>query len=281
MACQRQDNEKRNTWHMKLLYIFLVLISLLLFWFLYIEYNWYSETIEEKRTRFGKNVNLALIETGRWLMHSSKYDTTEHIATIDEEISAEQIHERLAKAFEMYNVDSCQFDFTILKKHEGDELQTILSSETFSEEAMMSERNLTRIFPVLPEEGSDAEGLTPYQELVVVIYDYKKSTSKQNLWFFISTILCVFIFTAFFITLMAFNRQKKLSQVKKDFLDLMADKFKTPITTISVAIDAMIASHERAEQSKTDFFANVIKDEVDKMSQQVEKMLHQAAERGR
>ncbi len=88
---------------------------------------------------------------------------------------------------------------------------------------------------------------------------------------FTSIILISFIYTV-----REIFRQKKLSEIKNDFLNNMTHEFKTPIATISLAADSITNPSVRSDESKVTRFANIIKEENRRMNRQVERVLQMA-----
>jgi two-component system phosphate regulon sensor histidine kinase PhoR len=88
-----------------------------------------------------------------------------------------------------------------------------------------------------------------------------------------SIIIILIILTIFTATLIIIFRQKKLSEMKSDFVSNMTHELKTPISTISLA--SQMLSDDQVSNSK-DYIKNIskiIKDETMRLSMQVEKVL--------
>jgi two-component system phosphate regulon sensor histidine kinase PhoR len=81
------------------------------------------------------------------------------------------------------------------------------------------------------------------------------------------------IIAAFYVTLNALVRQKKLSEIKNDFINNMTHEFKTPLATISLAVDAMRNEKVIQDRQKSEYFSGIIKEENKRMNKQVETIL--------
>jgi two-component system phosphate regulon sensor histidine kinase PhoR len=70
--------------------------------------------------------------------------------------------------------------------------------------------------------------------------------------------------------------QKKLSEIKSDFINNMTHEFKTPLATISLAVDALRNEKVQSDKEKTKYFSNIIKEENIRMNKHVETILQAA-----
>ncbi len=88
---------------------------------------------------------------------------------------------------------------------------------------------------------------------------------------FTGLVLFCFAYTIFVIL-----RQKKVSEMKTDFINNMTHEFKTPIATISLATDSITNDSVITHEEKVRRFAGIIKQENTRMLDQVEKVLQMA-----
>jgi len=84
------------------------------------------------------------------------------------------------------------------------------------------------------------------------------------------------ILLCFGYTLYVLISQRKLSEMKTDFINNMTHEFKTPIATISLAADSLDNPVIRRNEEKVTRFARIIKQENIRMHKQVEKVLQMA-----
>jgi two-component system phosphate regulon sensor histidine kinase PhoR len=70
--------------------------------------------------------------------------------------------------------------------------------------------------------------------------------------------------------------QKKLAEIKSDFINNMTHEFKTPIATISIANESLKNPKVYSSPEKMDYYTGVIRDENKRMLHQVEVMLQMA-----
>ncbi|MBN2172890.1 MAG: HAMP domain-containing histidine kinase [Bacteroidales bacterium] len=84
--------------------------------------------------------------------------------------------------------------------------------------------------------------------------------------------LLVLIFS-FFFTIYIVIRQKRLSEIKTDFVNNMTHEFKTPISTISVSSEILTKDSVLKEPDKIKKYAKIIYDENNRLKNQVERVL--------
>lgn len=105
---------------------------------------------------------------------------------------------------------------------------------------------------------------------------------KRFLWsnvigILISSILFTgLILFCFSYTIYVIFHQKKVSEMKTDFINNMTHEFKTPIATISLASDSILSPSILENKEKVTRFINIIKQENKRMLSQVEKVLQMA-----
>jgi len=86
----------------------------------------------------------------------------------------------------------------------------------------------------------------------------------------------IIILLTFGMTLYYINKQKKISDIKSDFINNMTHEFKTPIATINLAADTMGSPKIAGNTDQTKYYLNIIRQENKRMNNQVEKVLQMA-----
>ncbi len=98
---------------------------------------------------------------------------------------------------------------------------------------------------------------------------------NMNIWFISSFILITaigFFVYAIFIIL----RQKRLSEIQKDFINNMTHEFKTPISTIAISADVLMDPNIKSDPQRLMNYASIIKDQNYRLENQIEKVLQLA-----
>jgi two-component system, OmpR family, phosphate regulon sensor histidine kinase PhoR len=167
------------------------------------------------------------------------------------------------------------FEFTVTDNNiaSGDQITT----ENFFKFYADSANNLSQTVVLQAASGSELENFAPQEYLVVIVPHQNAIIFKQLTWFIIGAIIfTLIIITAFFLTLRTLFVQKKLGEIKSDFINNMTHEFKTPLATISLAVDALKNEKVIGNKEKTDYFTGVIKEENKRMNKQVETILQAA-----
>jgi two-component system phosphate regulon sensor histidine kinase PhoR len=92
-----------------------------------------------------------------------------------------------------------------------------------------------------------------------------------------SMLFSFFILATFALSLYFIIRQKKISEMKSDFINNMTHEFKTPIATISLAADTITNSKVINDETSIRHFIGMIKKENNRMNKKVETILQIAS----
>lgn len=194
--------------------------------------------------------------------------------SVIQRFSKEEIHEILRNALRRNLLRDIPFEFLVAENTlTGDQVL----SDNFSKYYIDSTNNLRRIIQLMPPSGSNLENLTKEELLVVIVPHSKALILKEITWFIMGAILfTIIITTAFFLTIRTLLKQKKLSEIKSDFINNMTHEFKTPLATISLAVDALKNEKVINDKEKMNYFTGIIKEENKRMNKQVETILQAA-----
>ena len=111
-------------------------------------------------------------------------------------------------------------------------------------------------------------------DLYLYIPDKQQVILRSVAWLLAGSILFTLIIMATFaITLHIIFKQKKLSEIKSDFINNMTHEFKTPIATVSLAADSVSNPKILENQEQILHFIRIIKSENKRMNNQVERVL--------
>lgn len=111
-------------------------------------------------------------------------------------------------------------------------------------------------------------------ELALFFPQRDQFIGRKTTWLLgLSVIFTLIIFFTFYWSIYLIIRQKKISEMKSDFINNMTHEFKTPIATISIAADSISNEKVIREEEKVRFFAGMIRKENMRMNEQVERIL--------
>ncbi|MEP1789236.1 HAMP domain-containing sensor histidine kinase, partial [Reichenbachiella sp.] len=110
-----------------------------------------------------------------------------------------------------------------------------------------------------------------------VYFPNKTSTLAGEMWIWGFSSLVLLIVVVFFgYTLSAIFRQKKLSEIQKDFINNMTHEFKTPISTIALSSDVLQSKEIVQQPERLTQYAQIIKKEATRLQNQVDRVLQMA-----
>jgi two-component system, OmpR family, phosphate regulon sensor histidine kinase PhoR len=99
--------------------------------------------------------------------------------------------------------------------------------------------------------------------------------SQMGIWGFSSIVMLVVIFF-FAYTLFVILKQRRLSEVQKDFINNMTHEFKTPLSTIAISTGVLKDPSITQAPERLLNYATIIESETNRLKQQVERVLQMA-----
>ena len=157
------------------------------------------------------------------------------------------------------------FEFA-LKKIDKNKTEVIAQSQGFDKEAesLVTDLSLGKVF----NNHKFIYLQIPGQRDVVF------SSMKNNL--LLSVVFSLIIIAVFYYVMRLILTQKKLSEIRNDFVNNMTHELKTPIATISLAIDAMNNPLIKNDELRYADYTRILKEENKKLNSHVERVLQMA-----
>lgn len=118
------------------------------------------------------------------------------------------------------------------------------------------------------------------KENYLTVYFPQKSTHIiREVWLPISSsiVFILVIISCFIYAIKVIIRQKALSDTKNDFINNMTHEFKTPLATVSLAVEALQDPELSSQDKFRSRYLGIIKDENKRLVSQVENVLQAAA----
>ncbi|MEY4593717.1 MAG: hypothetical protein RIQ47_127 [Bacteroidota bacterium] len=189
-------------------------------------------------------------------------------------VNDEDIRQRLKKS----NLDSLlknelknhnirlEFDYCVLSNLNN---SVLISNVDKPDEALLLSPFKAVLFP---------NDIVARPDFLLIRFPETFSYFLNSMWVMLlsSTLLTFIIVFGFAYTIQVILRQKKLSDIKSDFINNMTHEFKTPIATISLAVDSLRNPKAASDPEKFNYFTHIIREENRRMNSQVERVLQMA-----
>ncbi len=99
---------------------------------------------------------------------------------------------------------------------------------------------------------------------------------RMGLWVFLSILFLIILIISFVFVIFTIFHQKKLSEIKTDFINNMTHEFKTPIATSSLAAELIQREEVLVNPSRIKKYASIILYENNRLQNQIEQVLQVA-----
>ncbi|MCX6305472.1 MAG: HAMP domain-containing sensor histidine kinase [Bacteroidetes bacterium] len=187
-------------------------------------------------------------------------------APIQQRINKKNLQATLSKSFKDKGID-LPFEFAVFSPS-SDSNRIPIRSADFKREYETSEHRIS-LFP---------NDLFQKPDMLLVFFPGQKSQVLRSLSMLLigSILFTLIIILSSGGSIVVMIRQKKISDIKTDFINNMTHEFKTPIATISIAADSITNSRVISEPETIKNFTRIIKEENNRMNTRVEQVLQMA-----
>ncbi len=241
-----------------------------------IQIYWIQSASSIKEANFRRSVNEAMVKVIKKIEHLEK--TKSMRAGQDERVLSFSRHLPYDSILSMPELDSLirlqlnfrgvdtRYEFCIYKPERQEFLME--RSSVFRKE-LIEKGNAFVLFQ------SD---IYTSPEYLLIYFPREKQFLLTELWgmLLISIILIIVIVYSFTYTITIIFRQKRLSEMKNDFINNMTHEFKTPISTISLACEALGDKDLRGSADMLENYISMIRDENRRLAGMAEKILQTA-----
>jgi two-component system phosphate regulon sensor histidine kinase PhoR len=192
----------------------------------------------------------------------------EYYTSLDERIDDQLLNEELKTAFDSRGL-TFDFVFAVVSSEHSDESMFFANSDEYSIQQLMNSPFKVSMFP------GDSFDQNYY---LSVVFPNLRSNIFQSLGLLlsVSTIFILLVIGVFIATIKTIFKQKKLSEIKNDFISNMTHELKTPISTISLACEALEDKSIDIPEERHDAFIGMIRSENNRLGVLVEKVLRNA-----
>lgn len=233
---------------------------------------WYNKSFNLEEQQLDERVNIALRSVAHQLLILDN-DSSSRIAPISK-LSSNEYYIRTDCYFSLATLDSIvqheffdrgldlEFDYIILNSESNEIILGNTLTELFSTEVVACKKRDD------DKENKDFKVLINNKTTYLL--------SSMGIWMYSSLTLLVLLAVFTFI-IVSIIKGKKLSELKKDFVNNMTHELKTPIANISVASDAIRNKNIQMDDVKLNKYADIIYNENVRLHNLVDRVLQISA----
>jgi two-component system, OmpR family, phosphate regulon sensor histidine kinase PhoR len=252
--------------------IIVILVTLTLAALVWLQIYWVRRSYMLTDEQFNNRVNLALNSVANQINLYNK-DTLNIIDPVQQvsgnyfmvnvagTADPDHLQNLLLIEFNNYNI-SLDFQFAVY--------DCFLDSVQWRSYSMRTRQSLETVEQV----NFPKVKMAPDSHKFAVYFPSKNIYIARQLGVMIYSSIGILIVIGFFVYIVfVIFKQKKLSEMKTDFINNMTHEFKTPIATIQVSSDALLRKTNSNNPEKVNTYATIIKDETNRLKGQVEQIL--------
>jgi two-component system phosphate regulon sensor histidine kinase PhoR len=199
-----------------------------------------------------------------------------HLHRFDESIVADiysfnDLQSKINSALGKNGLGNLEFEFAVADKKGKIEMLSRNFEKAYSDDINTLQTRVS----IIPQDIIEPVG--PFETIIIIVPNVRFYLLQTLRWVIVGAVLFILIvFTAFFITLRSLLVQRKLNEIKRDFINNMTHELKTPLATISLAVDSLKTNKVQGDPGAVSYFSNIIKEENVRMNKHVEVILQAA-----
>jgi two-component system phosphate regulon sensor histidine kinase PhoR len=212
-------------------------------------------------------------EQGMWFSHQNAM-----VNDIFDELVSVNIYNDYDHKFDPKLLDSILRVELLEKGVTADyEFGVMLSKQPPADSVRLTEKN-SRLYNSPYKVNLSPDNIFIKPKYLSIYFPGQKRYLLSSMWFMLSislTFMLALIFS-FYYTISTIFKQKKLSEIKNDFISNMTHEFKTPISTISLACEVLSDKSIEKSPERMNKYVKMIGDENKRLSLLVENILQTA-----
>lgn len=234
--------------------------------------NFINKSFHLNAEQFNDKVSLALITVAEQV-NKNKRDSTSSIeavqqmtddyftVNVNDTVNHSYLENLLQLEFSKYGVEA-SYQYVIYDCFADSIIWKGYSNEPGTDNLLTFNRTLPS--DVLPRDSHK----------IGVYFPGKRQYILSQMQVFVISGLGLFVIICFFVYILyVILKQKKLSEIKSDFINNMTHEFKTPISTISLSADTLLKPGIEEKPERIARYAKIIKDEGLRLRNHVDKIL--------
>jgi two-component system phosphate regulon sensor histidine kinase PhoR len=234
---------------------------------------WVKGAFDLKESEYNRQVNTALINVAQQIFSISntpapannpvkQVSTNYYVVQVNSHIDANLLEFLLRTEFEKRNIKA-DFEYGIYDC--SNERMVYGNYVSLSDGSKKADDK--KILPKWANQG--------YYFGVHFVNREGQILNQMGIWLFSSSVLLlVIVFFAY--TLFVILKQKRLSEIQKDFINNMTHEFKTPIATIAVSAEVLKSPDIIQQPERLLNYTTIIENENKRLKQHVERVLQMA-----
>ncbi|MBK6265537.1 HAMP domain-containing histidine kinase [Marivirga sp. S37H4] len=245
----------------------IILGTIALIGMLIVQSIWLSRSLDSRKRQFTQNVQAALRATSEAIISSNEANSKQmhpveqlssnyFVVMINGAIQPETLKTLLIRELTLRNVN-LDFEFSIYDCSN----EKLVFGNYISNEA---KQKLGTEFPEINKDDYYFSVLFPSISFQLI--------QEMQIWV-ISIIILLIIVIIFSYTVYALFKQKRLSEIQKDFINNMTHEFKTPLTAISVCAEVISDKNILNDQERLWQYTSIIHKEAERLAGHVQKLL--------